>query len=76
VGKSKGKLIELEKPKKAATFLFQTGRAFKILEKDPVPLTPPIVQPEKRGPAEKKKPVKKMTRVLKLVNEEENPEAG
>jgi hypothetical protein len=76
VDKGKGKLIEPEKPKKAAPFLFQTSGAFKILEKDLVPPTPPVFQPVKRGPAEKKKPVKKMTRVLKLVNEEENPEAG
>ena len=46
--KGKGKVIEPEKPKKATPFPLQTCGAFKIYEKDPVPLAPPVIQLVKR----------------------------
>ena len=69
-------MIEPENPKKAAPFPLQTGEAFKIYEKDPAPPVPPVIQQVKR---EKKRSVEgppKVARLLKLVNEEEDLEAG
>ena len=74
--KGKGKMIEPEKPKKAVPFPLQIGGAFKIYEKAHVPLASPVAQPVKR---EKKKSVAgppRVAKVLKLVDDEEDLEAG
>ena len=71
--KGKGKMIELDKPKKAAPFPLQTGGAFKIRNREPAPpapIAPQLVQGVKiptEAPC--------VARVLKLVNDEEDVEA-
>jgi hypothetical protein len=71
--KGKGKMIEPEKPKKAAAFPLQTGGVFKIYDTDPAPpasVVAPSVQ-RARNPIE----APRVARVLKLVDEEEEVEA-
>jgi hypothetical protein len=51
VDKGKGKLVEPERPKKAAAFPLQIGGAFKIFEKDLIPSAPPVTQLVKRSPS-------------------------
>ena len=75
-GKGKGKVIELEKPKKTAPFPLQPDGAFKIYEKDPIRPTPPVIQPVKREKKRSFKGPPRVARVLKLVDEEEDLEAG
>ena len=71
----KGKMIEPEKPKKVVPFPLQTGRVFKIHNKDPAPLAPTILQPEKK----EERPIEvpsRVAKVLKLVDDEEDLETG
>jgi hypothetical protein len=80
VDKGKGKMVELEKPRKAAPFPLQTGGAFKIYErKAPTSLKSPMVPSAKKSPVPVKKPEEIpsiVARVLKLVDEKEESEVG
>jgi hypothetical protein len=77
VDKGKAKVVDTGKPAKAV-YPIMTGRDFKIREpKVSTPPSLPVNPPTKRGLLEEKpeKPPK-VARVLKLLDEEESPEAG
>ena len=68
--KGKGKMVEPEKPKKAMQFPLQTGRVFKIHDKESAPPALAINQPEKK----EKKTIEvppRVAKVLKLVDDED-----
>jgi hypothetical protein len=78
VDKGKAKVVDTGKPKKV-TYPIRTGGAFKIREiKVPTPPTLPIAPPVRKSPVVEKKVEKpsKVVRALKLLDEEEEPEAG
>jgi hypothetical protein len=77
IDKGKAKVIDTGKPKKVS-YPIQTGGDFKIREpKVPTPPTLPIAPPPKKNPlVEKAEKPSKVARVLKLLDEEESPEAG
>ena len=73
--KGKSKMIESEKPKNTVPFPLQIGGAFKIHDKDSTPLALAVALPAKM----EKKPTKappRVARLLKLVDKEDNLEAG
>jgi hypothetical protein len=77
VNKGKAKVIDTRKPEKVK-YLIMTGGDFKIQEpKVPTPPPLPIAPPVKKDPLQEKaeKP-SKVARVLKLLDEEESPEAS
>ena len=71
--KGKGKMIESEKPRKAAPFPLQTGGAFKIRDREPALPAPKAPQPVLgvKSPTE----APRVARVLRLVDDEEDVEA-
>jgi hypothetical protein len=77
VDKGKAKVVNTGKPVKAV-YPIMTGGAFKIWEpKVPTPPSLPINPPAKKGLlVEKPKKPPKVARALKLLDEEESPEAG
>ena len=75
IDKGKSKMIEPEKPKKAALFPLQTGGVFKIHDKDPAPPAPEVTQLV-QGEKDPTEAARRMARVLKLVDKEDDVEAG
>jgi hypothetical protein len=77
VDKGKAKVVDTGKPAKVV-YPIMTGRNFKIREpKVPTPPSLPINPPAKKGLlVEKPEKPPKVARVLKLLDEEESPEAG
>ena len=73
--KDKGKMIEPEKLKKAAPFSLQTGGIFKIHDRDTAPTAPIVPQPVQVVKNLTKAPPR-VARVLKLVDDEDDVEAG
>ena len=73
--KGKGKMIEPEKPKKAALFPLQTGGVFKIHDRDLAPTTPIVPQPV-QGVKNPTEAPSRVARVFKLVDDEDDVEAG
>jgi hypothetical protein len=76
VDKGKVKVVDTGKPAKAV-YPVMTGGDFKIREpKIPTPPSLPINTPPKEGLAKKPEKPPKVARALKLLDEEESPEAG
>jgi hypothetical protein len=76
VDKGKAKVVDTGKPAKAV-YPVMTGGNFKIREpKIPTPPSLPINTPPKEGLAKKPEKPPKVARALKLLDEEESPEAG
>jgi hypothetical protein len=75
VDKGKAKVVDTGKPAKAV-YPVMTGGNFKIREpKIPTPPSLPINPPPKEGLAKKPEKPPKVARALKLLDEEESPEA-
>ena len=68
-------MIEPVKPKKATPFPLQTGGVFKIHDRDPAPTTPIVPQPV-QGVKNPTEAPPRVARVLKLVDDEDDIEAG
>ena len=68
-------MIEPKKPKKAAPFPLQTGRAFKIYDKDPTPSASAVTPLAKMEKNSTEVPPR-VARLLKLVDEEDDLEVG
>jgi hypothetical protein len=76
VDKGKAKVVDTGKPAKAV-YPVMTGGDFKIREpKVPTPPSLPINPPPEEGLAKKPEETPKVARALKLLDEEESPEAG
>jgi hypothetical protein len=76
VDKGKAKVVDTGKPAKAV-YPVMTGEHFKIRErKVPTPPSLPINPPPEEGLAKKLEETPKVARALKLLDEEESPEAG
>jgi hypothetical protein len=76
VDKGKAKVVDTGKPAKAV-YPVMTGGDFKIREpKVPTPPSLPINPPPEEGLAKKPEEAPKVARALKLLDEEESPEAG
>jgi hypothetical protein len=76
IDKGKAKVIDTGKPKNVS-YPIRTGGQFKIWEpKPPIPPRLPIAAPLKKPSVEKAEQPTKVTRVLKLQDDEESQEAG